>query len=81
MSGVPLDQLHCPTCGEQFTDFRLHMDTDVFDVDRVAESIKSVPWPRYLLCPTGHKWGVKVIWRSRNRPDLVLLDRYLGEQT
>jgi hypothetical protein len=79
-SGVPLNELHCPTCGVQFEDFRLHVESEVFNVDHVLSEIKPVPspWWRFLLCPNGHKWSVKVIWRSRNQPDKVLLDKYLG---
>lgn len=80
-NGVSVNELYCPTCGEQFDDLRLHVDEQEFNVDLVVAEIKSKPtgWHRYLRCPRGHKWTVKVIWRSRNDPDRVLLDRYLGE--
>ena len=80
-SGVSVNELHCPTCGERFDDLRLHVESEAFNVDVVLSAIKPVPtpWHRFLLCPRGHKWSVKVIWRSRNEPDKVLLDRYLGE--
>jgi hypothetical protein len=78
--GVPLDQLHCPTCGYQFRDFSLHVDSEEeFALGQYAGPImERVPWRKYLLCPNGHKWSIKVIWRQRNYPDCVLLDRYLG---
>jgi hypothetical protein len=80
-NGVSVNELYCPTCGEQFEDLRLHVESEAFNVDALVTEIKAGPaeWHRFLLCPRGHKWSVKVIWRSRNQLDKVLLDRYLGE--
>jgi hypothetical protein len=80
--GVPLNQLCCPTCGEQYQDFVLHVESDeAFDVDRLTSEIKPVVWNRFLVCPNRHKWSVKVIWRTLNEPDKVLLGNYLGDDT
>lgn len=79
MTGVPLDQLHCPSCGVKILDFKLHSDPDEFDVLALTPPIAVTPasdW--YILCPRGHKWSVKTIWRAVNHPDRVQLDRYLG---
>jgi len=81
-SGVPLDQLCCPTCGVLFQDFSLHTDSEeAFDPSQTVGYIQAHPahWRRFLLCPNGHKWTVKTIWRAVNRPDHVQLDRYIGE--
>jgi hypothetical protein len=80
MSGVPLDQLYCPTCGDRIIDFNMHSDPDDFDIYTPTPeflAVAATPW--YLLCPRGHKWSVKTIWRAINHPDRVQLDRYLGE--
>lgn len=78
--GVPLNQLHCPTCGYLFNDYQLYTDSaEEFTLDQYAGPImERVPWRKFLLCPNGHKWTIKVIWRQRNYPDRVLLDSYLG---
>ena len=81
--GVPLHQLHCPTCGALYEDFRMHSDQDEeqFCFDRMINPIMSaiMPTPWFLLCPNGHKWTVKTLWRAVNHPDRVQLDRYLGQ--
>jgi len=81
MTGVRLDELHCPTCGDKIVDFNLHADGSLeqFQTPQIAPSIVENPLPRYLLCPRGHKWSVKMIWRGPNQPDRVQLDRYLGD--
>ena len=78
--GVPLNELHCPTCGEQITDFFLRVENaeEEFSVDQMVSDIKQVAWQRYLLCPNLHKWSVIMVWSSRYRPDRVQLGRYLG---
>jgi hypothetical protein len=76
--GVLLTQLHCPTCGEQIVDFGLHSDPSDWNVDLPVRDIKASPAPWFLLCPQGHKWTVKTIWRCRNYPDRVQLGEYLG---
>lgn len=82
--GVSLDELHCPTCGEQFRDYQLYRDSeeDLFSVDAVVADIKVAPvaWRQFLRCPRGHKWTVKTIWRFRRGefPDRVQLGEYLG---
>jgi hypothetical protein len=82
--GVAVNELYCPTCGEQFTDLHLysHSDSEDFNVDAMQRDIIArprVPW--FMLCPNRHKWSVKLVYRIANRPDLpdrVQLDRYLG---
>jgi hypothetical protein len=79
MTGVPLDLLHCPTCGDKIVDFNLRSDPDEFDPTIVIGPITYKPatdW--YLLCPSGHKWTVKTLWRIPGEPDRVQLDRFLG---
>jgi hypothetical protein len=82
MQGVDVSELHCPTCGERITDLSLHWDQDVFDVDAAMfKPIAIKPsFERYLLCPRGHKWTIKTIWRARYRPDRVLLGEFLGTE-
>lgn len=77
--GVPLHQLRCPTCGALYEDFNMHSDKDS-SYDQMLNPIMSaiIPVPWYLLCPNGHKWTVKTLWRAPNRPDAVLLDRFIG---
>jgi hypothetical protein len=77
--GVFLNQLHCPTCGCQFHDFRLHSEEEEFTVEQIRSPIRRVGVGRkYLLCPSGHRWSVKMIWRRNGYPDQVQLDQYLG---
>lgn len=77
--GVFLNQLHCPTCGSLFRDFRLHTEEEEFNIDRVSSPIRRVGVGRkYLLCPNAHRWSVKMIWRQSGYPDRVQLDQYLG---
>jgi hypothetical protein len=33
----------------------------------------------YLTCCHGHKWTVKEVTRSANRPDEILLGYYIGD--
>ena len=78
--GVPAPELCCPTCGAQFLDFSLRSDPEEFEI-LMSREITAFPrsdW--YILCPNGHKWTIKTIWRSMNEPDSVLLGRYLGEE-
>jgi hypothetical protein len=77
--GVPADELRCPTCGCHFTDFNMRSDPVEFDVtlDRAISRVPATPW--YILCPMGHKWTVKTIWRTLEEPDDVLLGEYLGD--
>lgn len=79
MMGVPAPELHCPTCGAQFTDFALRSDPEEFQVllSREFSILPRSEW--YILCPNGHKWTVKTIWRTMDEPDSVLLGKYLGE--
>jgi hypothetical protein len=84
VAGIPLNELHCPTCGEQYQDFILHVESEgVFDIEKQTADIKPTPtaWHRFLVCPNRHKWSVKVIWRTINEPDKVLLGSYLGDAT
>jgi hypothetical protein len=37
---------------------------------------ESVPW--FLVCPNGHRWTVKMLYRRVNHPDAVLLGEYVG---
>jgi hypothetical protein len=78
--GVPLTELHCPTCGAPYEDLRMHSDErESYEVmiDPIKSAIMPTPW--FILCPSGHKWTVKTIWRAANKPDAVQLDRYLGQ--
>src|SRR3954470_21650676 len=78
--GVPLNELYCPTCGLQFSDYRLHTEQEEFDVSRIDYPILEAPIGRkFLRCPNDHKWTVKVIWRSTNKPDYVQLGEYIGD--
>jgi hypothetical protein len=79
--GVELPYLYCPTCGRQFCDWRLHWDEEEFDLHKVSGPIAVKPtFERYLLCPNKHKWTVKMLWRSVNKPDRVLLGHYRGTE-
>ena len=81
MTGVRLDQLHCPTCGAQFVDFKLHSDPEEFDIAipiRPISAVAQTLW--YIRCPNRHKWTIKMIWRAVNHPDRVQLGQYLGEE-
>jgi hypothetical protein len=77
--GVPLNQLRCPTCGDRYEDFNMHSDErEGFEmmIDPIKSAIMPTPW--FILCPNGHKWTVKTLWRAVNHHDRVQLDRYLG---
>jgi hypothetical protein len=77
--GVFLNQLHCPTCGSLFHDFRLHSEEEDYTVDHIRSPIKAFATGRkFLLCPNAHRWSVKMIWRRNGYPDQVQLDQYLG---
>jgi hypothetical protein len=80
--GVPLDQLHCPTCGDRFTDFNLHTDPEEFQLTELVKhtEIKARGADWYMRCPQGHKWTVIKVWREfdATTPDKVQLERYLG---
>jgi hypothetical protein len=71
--------LRCPTCGIHYTDYSLHCDTEEFVIlmSREITAIPASEW--YILCPHGHKWTVKTIWRTLEEPDEVLLGRYIGD--
>ena len=77
--GVPADELRCPTCGAHIIDLSLHADQMEFQtmLSREITSIPTTPW--YVLCPMGHKWTVKTVWRTMEEPDEVLLGEYLGD--
>jgi len=77
--GVPAPELHCPTCRAQFIDFTLRSDPEEFQsmLSREIQRVPATPW--YLLCPNGHKWTIKTLFRAENEPDGVLLGEYLGE--
>jgi len=79
MMGVPAPELHCPTCGVQFVDFTLRSDPEEFQVQMTREIARIPATPWYILCPNGHKWTIKTIWRSADEPDSLLLGSYLGE--
>lgn len=77
--GVPADDLRCPTCGASYLNFDLHSDPEEFEI---LMSTEITAYPRsewYILCPNGHKWTIKTVWRTLEQPDEVLLGRYLGE--
>ena len=84
MTGVPLDELYCPTCGFKIVDFNLHSEPEDFDYtipfvpSRELIGIKPGYAYWYLLCPNDHKWSVKTLWRAPGQPDRVQLDRFLG---
>lgn len=80
MSGVPLDQLHCPTCGVRITNYNLFSDTsdEQFIQPTKMPPMVSEPVVWYIVCPNGHKWTVKMIWRAVNHPDRVQLGEYVG---
>ncbi len=83
MSGTPISQLRCPTCGEPYS-FPLvaHYEHEVFDVDLVLGSsqvARKIGRP-YIECDFGHKWTIKAL--SRNvyaREDEILLGEYIGD--
>jgi hypothetical protein len=82
-SGVSADELHCPTCGDKFTDLELHTEESEFGpLFEFTHEYISVAMAKlhYLRCPNGHKWTVETIWRSTRGlyPDRVQLGRYIG---
>lgn len=82
--GVPLNELHCPTCGNRFTDYKLYTDSEEeFCISQTVKEIMVVAayWRRFLRCPNGHRWTIKTVWRAHGNPqlpDLVLLGRFIG---
>jgi hypothetical protein len=78
MSGVPLTDLCCPTCGEHFVlPLSLHSDApEEYDFQTFTEIHHRVDW--YIICPNRHKWTIQTVWRTQGRVDEVQLDRYLG---
>ena len=48
MTGVALDQLHCPTCGDSIVDFNLHSDPEEFEVAQTIRPISAVARTRLV---------------------------------
>lgn len=74
---VPVDELHCPTCGER-------MDPDTYGPlpePVFTDSIKPVdfvqPEPPSIACVDGHRWTIKAIGHSVEQGERVLLGEYL----
>lgn len=84
MSGVRVDHLCCPTCGEHYPlPLRpmVENEQEEFDIMQTTRPILErpvVPWRWYVVCPNGHKWTLKTLWRTVNHPDSVLLGEYIG---
>lgn len=77
--GIPLNELHCPTCGHLFRDYKLYTDEEDFSVSKINSPILAFAVGRkFLRCPDGHKWTVRTIWRSVPYPDYVQLGDYIG---
>lgn len=83
VNGVRLDQLCCPTCGEPYSLPLIPKAVqDVFDVDAPFREILSMPRrdPYYVVCPNGHQWTLKTIWRIQDHPfDYIQLGEYIGD--
>jgi hypothetical protein len=80
--GVPLDQLHCPTCGGGFrnlVEFERNEEEELqIELVNQGYTIYTATNRPFLRCEHGHKWTIKTIWRAENRWDDVLLGDYLG---
>ena len=50
VSGVPLTELHCPTCGVKYEDFSIYSDTTDYDeLMRPIHEIVATPEPFHRL--------------------------------
>jgi len=78
MSGVPLEQLCCPTCGSPFgREVRHEEPEEEFQVFQTAITLSSPSRP-YLRCWRGHKWTIKELTRIDGAPDEILLGQLIG---
>jgi len=83
MSADPVvTELCCPTCGAGFSRLaRFENDDDAnfgFQSHSGAQITVHGRGRPYLTCWHGHKWTIKTITRTLNRPDRVLLGDFLG---
>lgn len=82
MQGVPVTDLHCPTCSTKYdlplTIYREQEDVSAFlRTERTYVFKTTTPW--YVVCPNNHCWSVSNF--IRNGPDVadeILLGRYIG---
>jgi hypothetical protein len=82
-TGVPLDQLHCPTCGERFNlgagvRFERTDEETAIQLHERSYTIYAASNRPYLTCEVGHKWSIKQLTRAENKYDAVLLGDFLG---
>lgn len=79
--GVPVDELCCPTCGEPF-DLTVRRDGSGADwlITAPIPPVTIPSEPAYLVCSLGHAWTMKLLIRSPDAPDEILLDSYLGDR-
>jgi len=85
MSDDPsIRDLRCPTCGAGFHRLvRFEHDDDSIDrfsaMSGPANHVRSRGRP-YLVCVHGHQWTIKILTRTLNQPDQIMLGYYIGQQ-
>ena len=75
--GVPVWQLQCPTCGDEFQhEIHYELPEPVF-----TDSLKPAAFvqanPVYVVCKQRHQWTLKTVTRVGDR-DYVLLGDFIG---
>lgn len=85
MSGVPVTQIKCPSCGERFVCHAgtnvpiLYVERDDIGIE-IQPRLQNVKRSRYLYlhCVNGHMWSIKTLYRVQNDEDEILLDKLIG---
>jgi hypothetical protein len=78
MTGVSLDRLQCPTCGELFSRDVVYETPEPIFTNSLTPYDIIAPGPAHIVCAAGHRWTIKSVTRSLDRPDEVLLGVFLG---
>ena len=80
--GIPLDELRCPTCGEEYPyEVRVVLEATL-DVQRhdyrLREALARHPDIQLeVRCEEGHRWSIKAVYDTIDQPDHIQLDQYL----
>jgi hypothetical protein len=78
---VPVDELHCPTCGEPMdleSVWRCSEPPEPIYTDSVEPAAFLETRQMALECEAGHRWSVKATGHSIEGGERCLLGDYLG---